>query len=94
MKSDKSIMYTINLNQEKYQLLQDFYDFLETEGVDSSFQILEPEEVIPIEELDGDTSKLIVFDDINIDSRHMEPIKKYFSLSRNRNCNCIYLTQS
>ena len=62
--------------------------------MDLSFQILEPEEVIPIEELDGDTSKPIVFDDIKIDSRHMEPINEYFSLSRNCNCNCIYLTQS
>ena len=46
--------------------------------MDSSFQILELEEVIPIEKLDGDTSKLVVFDDIKIDSRHMEPIKEYF----------------
>ena len=62
--------------------------------MDSSFQILEPEEVIPIDELDGDTSKLVVFDDIKIDSRHMELMKEYLLLSRNRNCICIYLTQS
>ena len=48
----------------------------------------------PVEELDGNASKVVVFDDIKIHSRHMEPIKEYFSLSRNRNCNCIYLTQS
>ena len=56
--------------------------------------MFEPEEVTPVEELDGDASKVVVFDDIKIDSRHMEPIKEYFSLSRNHNCNCIYLTQS
>ncbi len=74
MKRDESIIYIINPDPDKCRLLQYFYDFLENEGVDSSFQILEPEEVILIEELDGDTSKLIVFDDIKIDSRHMEPI--------------------
>ena len=94
MKPEESIIYTINPDQQQYRLLQDLYNFLETEEVDSSFQILEPEEVIPIKELDGDTSKLVVFDDIKVDSRHMEPIKEYFSLYRNRNCNCIYLTQS
>ena len=45
-------MYTINHNEEKHRLLKDFYGFLETEGVDSSFQILELEETILIEELD------------------------------------------
>ena len=88
------ILYTINPDQEKYQLIQDFYDFLEIEGADQIFQMLEPEEVTPVEELDGDASKVVVFDDIKIDSRHMEPIKEYFSLSRNHKCNCIYLTQS
>ena len=56
--------------------------------------MLKPEEVTPVEELDGDASKVVVFDDIKIDSRHMEPIKDSFSLSRNHKCNCIYLTQS
>ena len=50
--------------------------------------------MIPVEELDGDSSKLVVFDDIKIDNSHMEPIKEYFALCGNRNCNCIYLTQS
>ena len=36
--------------------------------------------------------KVIVFDDIKLDN--MKKLMEYFSLSRNRNCNCIYLTQS
>ena len=59
-----------------------------------TFQILTPEEVTPIEELDGDTGKLVVFDKLKTDSRHMKLIKEYLLLSRNRNCNCIYLTHS
>ena len=88
IKSDESIIYTINPDQEKYQLLQDFYNFSKTKEVCVSFQIIKPE-VMPIEKLRGDTNKLIIFDDIKMDNRHMEPIKEYFSLSRNRNCNCI-----
>ena len=61
---DESILYNINHDQEKSQLLQDFYDLLEAEGVDGRFQIFEPEEVIPVEELDGDLRKVVVFDDI------------------------------
>ena len=40
--------------------------------------MLESEEVIPIKKLDGDTSKLIVFYDIKIDSRHMNPSRSTF----------------
>ena len=51
--------------------------FLGDRGVNRKFQILKPKEVIPVEELDGDSSKLVIFDDIKIDSSHMEPIKEY-----------------
>ncbi|EDV19111.1 uncharacterized protein TRIADDRAFT_62444 [Trichoplax adhaerens] len=59
-----------------------------------TLSIENPEEVIPVEELDSEMQKVIVFDDIKIDSKNMNKIKEYFSLSRNKNCNCIYLTQS
>ena len=38
--------------------------------MDGKFQMLELEEVISVEELDGDPSKVVVFDDIKIDSSH------------------------
>ena len=53
--------------------------------------MLSPEDLPPVEELDPQ-QKVIVFDDIKLDN--MKKLMKYFSLSRNRNCNCIYLTQS
>ncbi|RDD36109.1 hypothetical protein TrispH2_011730, partial [Trichoplax sp. H2] len=59
-----------------------------------TLNIENPEEVIPVEELDSEMQKVIVFDDIKIDSKNMNKIKEYFSLSRNKNCYCIYLTQS
>ena len=73
-------MYTLNSDQNKYQFLQE-----------QSIEILSPEDIPPVEELDSQ-QKVIVFDDIKLDN--MNKIKKYYSLSRNRNCNCIYLTQS
>ena len=82
MDFDNCCVYTINPDQSKYQ-------FLQQQGID----VLSPEEIPPVEELD-DQQKIIVFDDIKLDSANMNKIKEYFSLSRNRNCNCIYLTHS
>jgi len=53
-----------------------------------------PDDVVPIDELDANDDKVIVFDDIRIDAPNMNKIKEYFSLSRNKRCNCLYLTQS
>ena len=80
----KCFVYTINPDQDKYSFLA------EQEGI----EILNPEEITPVEDLDHETQKVIVFDDIKLDNRSMNNIKEYFSLSRNKNCNCIYLTQS
>ena len=73
-------VYTLNPDQNKYQFLQE-------QGI----EILSPEVIPPVEDLYSQ-QKFIVFDDIKLDN--MNKIKEYFSLSRNRNCNCIYLTQS
>jgi len=84
MKYDSLTIYTINQNQKKYQMLSELFDDC----------LKLPEEVIPVEQLDDDTDKVVIFDDIKIDKKNMNMIKEYFSLSRNKNCNSIYLTQS
>ena len=96
MYPDNITLYTLNANQDKYQLLSDFYSILqeETEGEEPMFEIMDPENVVPIEDIDDVISKVVVFDDIKIDGKHTKPIEEYFSLSRNKKCNCIYLTQS
>ena len=96
MKPDKVVIYTLNPDQDKYTLLKDFYEFLEekTENDEHILEIRDPEDVLPVEDLDSDPQKVVVFDDIKIDGKHMKPIEEYFSLSRNKACNCIYLTQS
>ena len=82
MNYDYCCVYTINPDQDKYQFLQE-------QGV----EILRPADLPPVEELDSQ-QKVIVFDDIKLDNTNMKKLMEYFSLSRNKNCNCIYLTQS
>lgn len=40
-----------------------------------------------------DNQKLVIFDDY-LDTGHDEEISNYFTNSRNKSCNCIYLSQS
>jgi len=94
MSSDKIIIYTINPDQDKYIILKEFFNAVEDEIDDDILEIRNPEDVIPVEELDDTEHKIIVFDDIKIDKKNMDRIKEYFSLSRNKSCNCIYLCQS
>lgn len=90
LKADRITIYTINPEQDKYQMLQDFYG----EICSYTFRVESPEDIEPIEEVDREDSSIIIFDDIKLDKKNMTKIKEYFSLSRNRNCNCIYLCQS
>ena len=73
-------VYTLNPDQNKYQFLQE-------QGI----EIFSLEDILSAEELDSQ-QKVIFFDDLKLDN--MNKIKEYFSLSQNRNCNCIYLAQS
>ena len=52
------------------------------------------ENVTPVDELDCTVQKVVVFGDIRLDKTNMNRINEYFSLSRNKNCSCIYLVQS
>jgi len=80
MKYDFCCVFTVNPDQDKYQ-------FLHGQGI----KIMSPEDIPPVEELDY-KQKVMVFDDIKLND--MKKVMEYFSLSRNKNCNCIYLTQS
>ena len=90
---DKVAVYTINPDQEKYQMLSDFFHAIKEESGEEILEIRSPGNVIPVEELDDEDEKVIVLDDIQIDKKNMDRIKEYFSLSRNKKC-CIYLCQS
>lgn len=93
MNFEKCTIYTLNPHQDKYRILQDFEDQF-SDIAPQQFELLSPEEVAPVENLDDEQNKIIVFDDIKIDGKNMKNVMEYFSLSRNKNCNCIYLSQS
>ncbi len=92
---DKVYIYTINPQQDKYELLNEYNDKLRDElGTgDDTFLIKQPEELVPVNELDSSEHKIIVFDDIPLNNEEMNKIKSYFSLSRNKRCNSVYLAQ-
>ena len=94
LSADKITIYTINPDQDKYQMLAAFFEAVKEETGEDILFIENPEDVIPVGELDDEENKVIVFDDIKIDKKNMDTVKEHFSLSRNKNCNCIYLCQS
>ena len=52
-------------------------------------------EIIPLTDLSDDNQKLVIFDDfLNTGRKNDEQIRDYFTNSRNKNCSCIYLSQS
>ena len=89
LNADKVIIYTLNPQQHKYELLKTVYDVLP-----DALTLEHPDNVVPIEDLDAEANKVVIFDDVKIDKRNMDKVKEYFSLSRNKNCNCVYLCQS
>ena len=53
------------------------------------------DEIIPLTDLSDENQKLIIFDDyLNTGKKNDERIRDYFTNSRNKNCSCIYLSQS
>ena len=91
---DKIYLYARNLQQSKYKhLLKSIepisknvgYDVIETSN----------DEIIPLTDLPDDNQKLVIFDDyLNTGKKNYERIRDYFTNSRNKNCSCIYLSQS
>ena len=91
---DKIYLYARNLLQSKYNhLLKTFNPFSQKCGYD----IIEAsnDEIIPLTDLSDDNQKIVIFDDfLNTGRKNDEQIRDYFTNSRNKNCSCIYLSQS
>ena len=93
---DKIYLYAKNLQQDKYQhLLKEFEPFSKEFG----YNIIEAsnDDIIPLDEMDDGNQKLIIFDDYlntGVKKKNNQEILNYFTNSRNRNCSCIYLSQS
>ena len=91
---DKIYLYAKNLQQNKYQyLLKKFEPLSKKYG----YNIIEASngEIIPLDDMDGGNQKLIIFDDyLHTTTKNDQEIRNYFIGSRNKNCSCIYLSQS
>ena len=91
---DKIYLYARNLQQSKYKYL---LKSLEPISKNVGYDVVEASnnEIIPLTDLPDDNQKLVIFDDyLNTGKRNDERIRDYFTNSRNKNCCCIYLSQS
>ena len=91
---DKIYLYARNLQQSKYKhLLERFQPISKEAGYD----VIEASnnDIIPLTDLSDEGQKLVIFDDyLNTGKKNGERIRDYFTNSRNKNCSCIYLSQS
>ena len=91
---DKIYLYARNLQQSKYKHL---LKSLEPISKKFGYDVVEGsnDEIIPLTDLPDDNQKLVIFDDfLNTGKKNDERIRDYFTNSRNKNCSCIYLSQS
>ena len=57
---DRVAIYMINPDRERYQMLTDFFYAIKEESGEEILEIHNPEDVIPVEELDDGDEKVIV----------------------------------
>ena len=91
---DKIYLYARNLQQSKYKPL---LKSLEPISKEVGYDVIEAsnDEIIPLTDLSDENQQLIIFDDyLNTGKKNDERIRDYFTNSRNKNCCCIYLSQS
>ena len=91
---DKIYLYARNIQQSKYKHLLKKFDPISQK---CGYDIIEASnnEIIPLTDLSDDNQKLVIFDDfLNTGKKNDEQIRDYFTNSRNKNCSCIYLSQS
>ena len=83
---DQVHLYGTNLEQEKYKRMinrQVGYDILHYNN----------DEIKPVDSLDSDSPKIVIFDDFICD-KNQKPLIDYFIQGRHKNCSAIYLSQS
>ena len=91
---DKIYLYAKNLQQNKYQHLLNTFDSISKETCYPVI-VASNENIIPLDEISDDGQKIVIFDDyLNTGSKNDSEIRNYFTNSRNKNCSCIYISQS
>ena len=91
---DKIYFYAKNLQQSKYQHLIDLFGPISKEVGYPIFEASN-DKIIPLDKMPCDNQKLVIFDDyLNTGVKNDAEIRNYFTNSRNKNCSCIYLSES
>ncbi|CAH3150419.1 unnamed protein product, partial [Pocillopora meandrina] len=85
-------LYAKNLDQDKYINLIDKMNGI-SEHVGYPVLIASNDEIIPVDQLDNDMQRVVIFDDY-VCEKVQKPLIDYFIQGRHKNCSVIYLTQS
>ena len=89
---DQIHLYGKNLEQEKYKhMIKTMEDISRQVGYDIIHY--NNDEIKPVDSMDSDTQKIVIFDDFICD-KNQKPLVDYFIQGRHKNCSVIYLSQS
>ena len=89
---DQVHLYGKNLEQEKYKhMIETMNDISRQVGYD--IMHYNNDEIKPVNSLDTDSQKIVIFDDFICD-KNQKPLIDYFIQGRHKNCSVIYLSQS
>ena len=84
--------YGKNLEQEKYKhMIETMNDISRQVGYDIIHY--NNDEIKPVDSLDSDSQKIVIFDDFICD-KNQKSLIDYFIEGRHKNCSAIYLSQS
>ena len=95
LKYDTIYLFSLNLHQNKYQDLLQYFAEEVNPDPEVGYEVIEAhgDEIIPLEELPLDNQKIVVFDDV-VCEKNQNDIINYFINGRHKNCCVIYLTQT
>ena len=91
---DKIYLFSKNLEQPKYRKLH-VLETIEPISEEVGYDIIEAsnDEIIPLDQLDNDNQKIVIFDDF-VCEKNQKPLVDYFIGGRHKNCSVIYFSQS
>ena len=91
---EKIIIYTKTPDQSKMKELDRFFKKIAKDNKIGEFHEFKSKEVEPVEKLDKETYKIVIFDDYITQKKEMNTITEYFILGRHHLISPIFLSQS
>ena len=89
---DQIYLYAKNLEQEKYQNMMKIFNEI-SKSVGYDVLVCSNNEIIPVEDMEDEAQKIVIFDDYVCD-KNQKPLIDYFIRGRHKDCSVIYLSQS